>query len=191
MPSAVIPDRISELSVELRRWRIADAYALSRLVADNLDHLRPWMPWIEAEPLSVLSRTQMIREWEKKRRDGGDLIVGVFIGGQPVGGAGLHRRRGPEILEIGYWIGARYTGMGYATRSASLLADLAFSLPSIAKVEIHHDRANVASSRVAQRAGMVFVSETATDIAAPGESGVEWTWAMTRAEWLEARGSGR
>ncbi len=188
--SAVIPGRISDVSLVLRRWRIRDAYALSRLVGENLEHLRPWMPWIEVEPVSLLSRTEMIRGWEKERREAGDLIVGVFVGGQPVGGAGLHRRRGPQILEIGYWIGAKYTGMGYATRAASLLTDLAFSLPFITRVEIHHDRANIASSRVAQRAGMVFVNEATKEIAAPGESGVEWTWAMTRAEWLEARGSG-
>ena len=175
--------------MSLRRWRLGDAAALSRLVGENLEHLRPWMPWVQQEPLTLVARLKTIRAWESQFRSGGDLWVGVFLGGHAIGAAGLRRRRGPEALEIGYWIRERFTGCGYATRSASLLSDLAFSMPGIARVEIHHDRANTASGRVAARAGFIFSSQDPVASKAPGESGVECTWILSRGRWMEMRGT--
>jgi len=31
--------------VLIRSWRQSDAAGLARVIADNLDHLRPWLPW--------------------------------------------------------------------------------------------------------------------------------------------------
>src|SRR5713101_8481593 len=52
------PDCIDADAVTLRRLRPSDASALSRLVADNLDHLRPWMPWATADAASVAGQRE-------------------------------------------------------------------------------------------------------------------------------------
>jgi RimJ/RimL family protein N-acetyltransferase len=56
----------------------------------------------------------------------------------------------------------------------------AFTDPAIQRVEIHHDRANFASGRVAAAAGFAFVGERRDDAAAPAEEGVQWIWRLGR-----------
>jgi RimJ/RimL family protein N-acetyltransferase len=56
-------------------------------------------------------------------------------------------------LEIGYWIHAGFLRRGLATRVSCLLTDAAFTVAGIERVEIHHDKANVASAGVPRRLG--------------------------------------
>ena len=68
------------------------------------------------------------------------------VGGRRVvGGSGLHRRIGPDGLEIGSWVRRDFVRRGIASSAAAWLTDLAFARPDIDRVEIHRDRANVAS----------------------------------------------
>ncbi len=114
-------------------------------------------------------------------------MLGAFSDGAIVGGTGLHRRRGPHGLEIGYWVAAARTGQGIATEVARLLTTAAFEVPGIDFVEIHHDRANVASARVPEKLGYVFVGEAPSEITAPGQLGVDCTWRMPADDWQGAR----
>ncbi len=154
-------------SLALRRWEVAEAELLQRAVRDNLEHLRPWMPWVA----------------------GGDAVLGVFWDGAVVGGSGLHRRIGHDGLELGYWIDHRHVRQGLATRVAGLLTTLAFSVAGITHVEIHHDRANVASAGVARKLGFALVAEEHDRPEAPGEEGVEWRWRMDAAQWSVRNGT--
>src|SRR3954454_17399525 len=131
-----------------------DAPALSRAIAESLEHLRPWMHWVALEPLSPDQRRAWIRE-----RSAGDEHYGLWLGDRVVGGCGLHRRLGPGALEIGYWVHAAYTRRGIATATGPQLCAEGFATPGVERVEIHHDRANVASGRVAAAAGFEFVTE--------------------------------
>lgn len=145
--------------VSLRRWNVADAETLHRLIGENIDHLRPWMAWIDAEPASVSERVSLIRSWDAAWESGSDFPVAITVGGQVVGSAGLHCRQGRGVLDIGYWIATDHTRRGYATRTAALLAVAALALPDVRAVEIHHDVYNVASARVAERAGFSAVAD--------------------------------
>jgi len=167
------------MQVSLRPWRVEDAPALARAVAESLDHLRPWMPWAAGEPRPAAWRAELIREWEA----GGDEVLGIFADGQVAGGCGLHRRIGDDGLELGYWVHAAFTRRGVATETVRQLCERAFADPSVARVEIHHDRANAASGAVAARAGFTHVSDAERPPQAPGEEGVERVWRLTRAEW--------
>jgi RimJ/RimL family protein N-acetyltransferase len=51
-------------------------------------------------------------------------------------------------------------------------------------VEIHHDKANVASAGVPRRLGYTYVSEQPDEPTAPGEIGIDCTWRVTRSDWL-------
>jgi RimJ/RimL family protein N-acetyltransferase len=161
--------------------------ALTAAIARNIDHLRPWMPWISDEPMTDGDRRALIERWEQTWLAGGDVVLGVFVGDQVVGGTGLHRRRGPHGLEIGYWIDAAHTRRGLATEVAAVLTDAAFDVPGVAFVEIHHDRANVASAGVPRRLGYAFVGEAPDAVDAPGEDGIDWAWRIELATW-RARG---
>jgi ribosomal-protein-serine acetyltransferase len=96
----VLPGELVAESMTLRCWRIDDAPKLAELVAANVDHLRPWMPWIATEPLPLTDRRELIAGWHAERSRGGDAVYGVFVDGLPVGGCGLHRGIGlaPRLL---------------------------------------------------------------------------------------------
>lgn len=180
-----LPDSVETPRLVLRTWKIEDAEALAQAITASVDHLVPWMPWAVLEPLTIDDRRKLITGWDETWRSGGDMVFGVFLDGTAIGGTGLHRRRGPTSLEIGYWIHAGYVRQGYATEVAAALTDLAFTVDGIESVEIHHDRANAASRGVPRALGYELVAETEDAITAPGEDGFDCAWAMTRTRWLE------
>ncbi len=171
----------------LRRWVPTDAEVLGRAVAESLEHLRPWMSWASQEPLSPSNRRAMIEKWEQEWLEGGDVTMGVFVDARVAGGVGLHRRIGVGGLEIGYWTHPAFLRMGLATTAAWVLTDAAFALPGIAHVEIHHDRANVASAGIPRKLGYCLVAQLTDQPDAPGEVGVECRWRMTREQWAAAK----
>lgn len=171
----------------LRRWVPADAEALGQAVSESADHLRPWMAWIAFEPMTLEVRRSRIVEWEQEWSRGGEVILGTFVDGRVAGDCGLHRRIGPDGLEIGYWTHAAYLRRGLGTRTARLLTDAAFTVPGITRVEIHHDRSNQASAGVPRKLGFEWLGESRDEPEAPGEEGVEWRWRMTKDGWRAVR----
>lgn len=194
-----LPRRIDSARLVVRCWEPGDVDVLMAAVADSLEHLRPWMPWVADEPLSRAARLALIAEWDAAWASGGDAIYGAFLrsgdpGSEPdptpvvVGGTGLHHRIGPGGLEVGYWVHAHHIGQGYATEIARAVTDAAFADPDIDRVEIHHDRANGASAAIPHHLGFRHVGDRPSDPAAPGETGVECTWRTTRPEWFGPTG---
>lgn len=167
----------------LRTWRIDDAPVMSAAIEASVDHLRPWMAWAADEPITLRTRVEVIRGMVCGWEEGREAIYGVFVGDTVVGGCGLHRRGGPQTLEIGYWVHVDHVRHGYATELSAALTDAAFGIGGIDRVEIHHDKANVASRGVPAKLGFRFVGDRPNAKKAPGEVGVDCTWAATRGEW--------
>ncbi|MHB8682326.1 MAG: GNAT family N-acetyltransferase [Acidimicrobiales bacterium] len=167
----------------MRRWTVDDLPGLDAVVSRNVEHLRPWMPWVAGEPVSTDGRRDLVELWERQWEAGGDVVLAMVLDGQFVGSTGLHRRRGPNGLEIGYWVDKDHLGRGLATEAASVLTDAALSLPDIDFVEIHHDKANERSALIPRRLGYRLVGETADSVDAPGEVGIDCQWRITAAEW--------
>lgn len=186
-----LPEHIPNDLLTIRHWRPSDAPALHDAVIASLEHLRPWMRWIAEEPLTVAQRRELMIGWEADWQSGGDAIYGMFAKSSSreenattvVGGCGLHRRAGPDTLEIGYWLHVDHGGRGYATETARALTDAALDVTGIRRVEIHHDRANERSGKVPVRLGYGFVEETPREILASSEVGINWHWAVTAADW--------
>jgi ribosomal-protein-serine acetyltransferase len=181
-PSSILPGWVVTDRLMLRELQDDDAPVQAAAVAASLDHLHPWMPWAAELPRSEVLLDHF-RAARRARVDGGDASYGVFLGAVPVGGCGLHRRRGPGVLEIGYWVHVDHVRQGYATEMAAGLTTAAFGVAGIERVEIHHDRANVASRGVPERLGFRFAGESPDEATAPGEEGVDWAWQMPREGW--------
>jgi RimJ/RimL family protein N-acetyltransferase len=175
----------------LRTWTLDDAEAMQRAILESLDHLRPWMWWVSDEPMTLEQRYDLITAFEQSRLEGGDVVYGVFLEGEPIGGTGLHRRPGPTGLEIGYWIHVDHLGHGYATELARVLTDTALSLDGIDMVEIHHDRANQRSRRVPEKLGYTVISEVPKEPRAPAEVGMDVCWRTTSSTWGTRSGPAR
>ncbi|MGD1010978.1 MAG: GNAT family N-acetyltransferase [Acidimicrobiales bacterium] len=180
---AAPPEEFDLGDLVLRRYKQDDAPALAEAVAASLEHLRPWMPWIALEPLSLEDRQELFRRWDRDWAEGRQYLYGLFMGSRVVGGAGLMRRIAADGLEIGYWVHPSYVGRGYATRASEALTTVGLTLPGVTHIEIHHDKANVRSGRVPFKLRYELVSEVQAKIDAPGETGVRWVWRMDRSKW--------
>lgn len=184
------PERIVRGDLLIRRWRRTDALAQAAAVRESLDHLRPWMPWAASEPLPMEERRAMLARAERAWETGDEYSYGLFVGRRVAGAGSLVRRIGPGGFEIGYWVHVDHVRRGYATTLAAALTDVAFGLPDITRVEIHHDLANLASGRVPPKLGFEVVGDEPDEVAAPGEVGTSRIWRMTRAAWPTHRPAG-
>jgi ribosomal-protein-serine acetyltransferase len=171
----------------IRRWRAEDVRALDEAITVSREHLRPFMSWVSAELAPRHEREDLIRDlikgFDAAFEAGTDYTYGVLLGPVVVGGCGLHPRIGGGGLEIGYWVRFGYTGRGYATTMAKALTASAFSDAAIDRVEIHHDKANIASRRVPEKLGYELVGEAPSVIDAPGQVGILCSWRITRDKW--------
>lgn len=146
--------------VRIRPYTEADEAALSAAIARSLDHLRPWVPFADREPLTVAERLRWIRQTRWEHQSGGDRNFGIFdADGALLGGCGLHDRIGPRAREVGYWVAVEQARRGIATEAVRQLVELAFAEPSMDRLEIHHDAENPASGRVAAKNGFSRAGE--------------------------------
>lgn len=181
-----IVEQIETSRLVLRRWRREDASRLKELVDANLEHLRPWMPWAMNEPSSVEIVAERLDLFAQHHRTGSDWTMAIWLKDEEmlIGGAGLHRRIGPDGLEIGYWISEPHTRRGYATETASALTAAAFELPNIERVEIRCDPRNVASARVPEKLGYRHTETLTANTTTPtGDPRDTMVWTLTRDEY--------
>lgn len=179
----LIPEELPAGALVLRRWHTDDAPAIAAAVTASLEHLRPWMAWIAAEPLPLEERRRLIDAW-RNAPNHTELVFGMFRDGELVGGCGLHARSSADGREIGYWVHAQHVRHGYASAAARALTDYAFTVPGVTWVEIHHDRTNTASAGIPRKLGFRFIGERSKTPLAPAETGVEWIWRTERDAWL-------
>jgi ribosomal-protein-serine acetyltransferase len=170
------------MDVVVRPWTEEDAEALEAAVEESREHLRPWMAWA-AGGVDVAWRRGWIRQQNEGETAGGDRVRGAFVSDAVVGGGGLHRRLGPDALEMGYWVHAAWTRRGVATAIAAALVAEAFADDRIVAVEIHHDPGNAASGAVAAKAGFTTVGERPRPPVAPADGPTERVWRLTRDQY--------
>ena len=183
---AVVPEELAVPGhgLVLRRWRAHHADQLRSAVDRSHADLRGWMPWASERPT-----LESVGEFLERAgaETGSELEMGFGLfepGGELVGAVGLHGRRGPGTLEIGYWVRSDRTGRGYATAAARALTDAAFEcFPGVDRVEIRCDPANLASAAIPPKLGYRLDRREASDIVAPAQTGSQLVWTVTRAEW--------
>ena len=96
LPESLIGER-----VVIRRYRIEDASALITAITTSIEHLRPWMPWIQFEPQTVEQRRAWIEQCNAEW-DGDENYTFCMVAPDDdaliIGGCGLHRRGGPGTI---------------------------------------------------------------------------------------------
>ena len=165
----------------LRPWRTDDAGALLAAIERSLPELRRFMPWAMEVPT-----IHSVETFLEGVVSGTPMGFGLYeAGGALVGGFGLHDRRGPGILEMGYWVRSDRAGRGYATAAARALTGAAFERASdVDRIEIRCDPANLASGAIPRKLGYRLVDDVDVPVEAEAQTGRQLVWAVTREEWV-------
>jgi len=147
--------RIETKRLVVRCYNPSDVQMLAESVSENIEHLKPWMPWAHAEPEPIEEKEKRLRRFRGMFDLGQDYIYGIFNPEETrlLGGTGLHTRLGENELEIGYWIHKDFINHDLVTESTAALIKVAFEIIHIHRLEIHCDPANYPSAAIARKLG--------------------------------------
>jgi RimJ/RimL family protein N-acetyltransferase len=171
--------RICTPRLILRCWVPQDAPLMLQAIDANRDHLRPWMPWADAET-ELAVEVALLRRFRGEFDLDQDYVYGIWDPAERcvLGGCGLHTRIGPGALEIGYWIDKDHVRQGLASEAAGALAQVAFAVHHVQRVEIHCDPRNLASAGVARKLGFAHTA-TLRDEAPSGDRQATMIWVLS------------
>ena len=146
--------RVDELL--LRSWRPDDVAAVHAACQDPAIPRWTRIPspytWRDAEEWVLETAPHL---WATGR--GAHTAVTEAASGGLLGAVGLAPLDAPHgRAEIGYWLTARARGRGVATRATRALASWGLRTRHLHRVELFADVRNLASRRVAERAGFRF-----------------------------------
>ena len=147
--------RIETERLVVRCYQPSDAKLLAESVAENVEHLKTFMPWVHNEPEPFEEKEKRILRLRGQFDMQRDYVYGIFNPEETklLGGTGLHTRLGANELEIGYWLHKDYINKGLITESTSALTQVAFEIIHVHRVEIHCDPANLASASIPRKLG--------------------------------------
>jgi RimJ/RimL family protein N-acetyltransferase len=113
-----LPLQTSIPGIELRALRRDDAAAYHELVQRNREHLTQYGDYHElvSSTLEDIADELALRPERKVR-------TGIWRRNELMGRADLGLVDAPGAMVLGYWIGAEYTGNGYATAACRTLLD--------------------------------------------------------------------
>lgn len=142
-----------EVAVELAEE--SDAPLIFALTDANRDHLRPWMPWVDAT-VTVADTLAFLRFVRGEYAAGRQFHANLRYRGAIVGGMGMRINRPNDSADLGYWIDREHTGHGIVTRAARALTTAAFDRMGLHRVSIHAGVENARSRAVPERLGYTF-----------------------------------
>jgi RimJ/RimL family protein N-acetyltransferase len=176
------PYRIQTPRVILRCWEPADTPALRALLADNVEHLRPWVPGMADEPKPLEEKLREVRGWRATFDEDEawyyallDADDGVLAGSLVVG------RLGPGAVDVGGWVAGERGRRGYQTEATSAFARAAFEVLGLTRVQALCDVANERSIALLRKLG--FTHEATPRHQVDGGRADEMVWSILADEW--------
>jgi RimJ/RimL family protein N-acetyltransferase len=146
---------LSDGNIGLRQFTLEDVPALFTAVHESMAQLSAWMIWAHPQysmedTLAFVSKCSP--GWEKGEQYSfaiADVRDGQFLGS--VGLSAVNRAHG--FANLGYWVRTRKARQGVATSATRMAARFSFEALGLNRVELLVPTANVASQRVAEKAG--------------------------------------
>jgi len=146
---------LSDSVIGLRQFTREDVPSLFNAVHESMTQLSAWMVW--AHPKYSMEDTQAFVSkcgpgWEKGEQYSFAMVD--LQEGRLLGSAGLSAiNRAHGFANLGYWVRTRNTRNGVATSATRMVARFSFESLGLNRVELLVPTANVASQRVAEKAG--------------------------------------
>lgn len=155
----VAPDRRIAQDFVLRCYEPGDGPSLSEAVNASYEHLKRFMPWAVPHQ-AVETSEQLCREFRARWLLASDFVIGIWAPDESrlLGGSGYHLREGGLDLgnaEIGMWIRADAAGRGLGTAVLDALLRWGFEEWPWVRLSWRCSSANLASQRVAEKAGLL------------------------------------
>jgi ribosomal-protein-alanine N-acetyltransferase len=161
------PPTLATRRLFLRKLEVEDADAMYAYLCDpRLTEFVSWEPHVSIEQTVLYLMTV-----ESAYRDPGLLEWGVTTrrGGRLIGTCGFTRvDRDHARAELGYTIGRRFWGRGYATEAAEAVMRWGFESLEINRIEAQCAVGNAASERVLRKLGMAFEARLAERVSIRG-----------------------
>lgn len=154
----IMPTSLQNDGILVRPHEVRDIDALFSAVRESIAEISPWLPWCHPD----FSKDELGGFVEVSRNgwaDGSQYHFGIFDAstGSALGGISLnHIARSNRLANMGYWVRTSATGRGVASGAAKLVAACGFRELGLSRIEIAAIPENVASRRVAERAGAKF-----------------------------------
>ncbi|MFZ1977170.1 MAG: GNAT family protein [Bacteroidota bacterium] len=140
-------------ALHLKLLEQSDAPELFALIDANRDHLRQWLPWIDANA-SINESISFIQSAELQQKENLSFQCGIYHHNTLAGVIGFHRIDWiNRIAEIGYWLGDEFQGNGIMTKSCLTLVNYAFLNFGLNRVQIRCASKNYRSQAVVKRLG--------------------------------------
>ena len=141
---------------ELRILSEVDAEAIFRLIQENQTYLQKRFQWAY-QVHTIEDSLHFVHESTQKLKQSRAFDAGIWYQGQLAGMVGLH----PidwlnREVEIGYWLGEKYQGLGLVTKAVRLMLSYAFEQLKLNRVELLCAVDNERSKAVACRLNFVF-----------------------------------
>jgi RimJ/RimL family protein N-acetyltransferase len=146
---------LSDGIIGLRQFKLDDAPPLFNAVHESMAQLSAWMVWAHPNYSMEDTRAFILKcapGWEKGEQYSFAIVDahdGEFLGS--VGLSGVHHSHG--FANLGYWVRARKVRHGVATSATRMAARFSFETLKLNRVELLVPTANLASQRVAEKAG--------------------------------------
>lgn len=138
------------------RW--ADFEAWAALRRENAEYLRPWEPNVSTSGLNRPAYRSRLSRLKKLVQQDRAFPFHIFREESLVGACNItHIERGTaQSAKLGYWIGEKFTGRGFARASVHAATDYCFTGLGLHRVEAAVQSDNSASIKVLQASGFSF-----------------------------------
>ncbi|HEU5236837.1 MAG TPA: GNAT family protein [Pyrinomonadaceae bacterium] len=146
---------LTDESILLRSYREDDAEKLYEAVRESIPEVSRWLSWCH-ENYSIAESRDFIALRNASSQGDEWYSFAVFEKSTNVfvGGVGLNFiNRVHQFANLGYWVRTSATGRGFATRATRMAAQFGFEQLGLHRIEIVAAVDNLASQRVAEKAG--------------------------------------
>jgi ribosomal-protein-alanine N-acetyltransferase len=159
MPPIPLPDPpLFDDAIRLRAFIEADSPAVAAAMEDgDISRWTATIPW----PYSEADARAWIGSHALRRETGQGLDLAITEEGEALGAIGIDVDWGERYGQIGYWMSGTFRARGLATRAALLLSGWAREALELDSLQLFTIQGNVASERVAAKAGFEIVERLA------------------------------
>lgn len=140
-------------NAQLRLLEERHARELTDLTERNREHLRTWLPWVDADR-TVEDRRDFIRGALKQFAENNGFQAGIWYEGRLAGVVGYHGIDWPNrSTTLGYWLGEAFQGRGLMTAACRALVDHAFGELGLNRISVVCATENNKSCAIPERLG--------------------------------------